>query len=275
MLKFLRKLGGFGIRREKENNKIVFPEAYYKKNRDIKENLLMFEEALHKIKAKYEPNSFEQAFQNQFGEEFSYVDFLYKDRVLGYSERNGISEEQMNNLQESLMPIMEKRNKRMGEEIELAECCVYIRNGQVSNRIFSRAAELEEIYGNAEKAKDFKNKALEIKKSKKISNINEDAKSNVISGTMRTIRANINPFSRSPEYLENWKKAIDYVEKELSKCGLDLKDYGNDEEISKAWAKICHLTQNEKIEQVYKVAFERKEVMSKESPTFKEYEVER
>ncbi|HHY05520.1 MAG TPA: hypothetical protein GX532_00850 [Clostridia bacterium] len=235
-----------------EANKIEYPSEYYQETRDIKENLLMYEEAIKKIKTRYAPYSLEQAFREKFGEELSDVDFVYQDRITAYCERNRVTEEQLLEFERQIMPQRKRVCQKINEEIELAKYHVMLRDGQtVSEEMVS----LEKRYGNPDKAEELKKKLRKVKGNEEKFQNKESARVIVLRATMSTIKSNINPYGKEPEakYKDDWVRKIDYVRDELAKKGLDTQSYGQNEEINRAWGEICLVAKNERSARLYSV----------------------
>lgn len=245
---FRKKIEEVNRRRNK------FSSLYYRETKDLKENLLFFQEATERIKAKYKPDSFEYLFQREFGEQFSGTDFLYSERVTAYCERNSVTVEQMSALEKKASANMNKVSKNISEEIELARCYVHIRDGSNSYRLLIRAAELEKKYGSTEIAEKFRKRARILKRDEKkgAERNNESAKLTVLGTSMNSIKNNIDPYiGKQPEYQENWLKSIESLEKELSLKGIDLNEDGHNLEISEVWRNICHQRSNERVAWMY------------------------
>ncbi|MDD2212678.1 MAG: hypothetical protein PHV56_06925 [Clostridia bacterium] len=229
---------------------IEYPPAYYEKTRDLKENLRMYEEVVKKIKAEYEPYSLETAFKNTFGEEFSDVDFIYRDRIEAYCERNNVSEEQLHELEKTTRPLRNKVSKIISERIEREKGWVLYKDGQDLYEDMLKAIKKGE---EPERMKGVIRSLQDARKKKKEDKVKEDARFLVLRATMSVIVNNINPYGREPEakFQEDWVRQIDFVEKKLCEKGLDLKAFGNNEEIKEAWAEISHQVKNERSARLY------------------------
>ena len=240
---------------------IEYPESYYQPTKDLKEILLMFDDAVKNINKKYKAYSCEELFKNKFGEELSEVDFIYPERIEAYSQRNNVPIDLLKEFDSEIRPLREEVCKGIYEEITLHKCIALYKYGDNSNYILDQIAKYEMIYGNKDKAKMFKKMSDEIArrikkeernelinniknymgnffskiiktKTKEQPNIDHeksyssrvisDNKKRVLQGMIAVIEGDINPYGKEPEYQENWLRTFQMLNDELSKSGIDL-----------------------------------------------------
>lgn len=227
-----------------EVEKIEYSPEYYQTTRDIKENLLMFEERIRAIKAKYEPYSFEYAFKAEFGEELSPDDFQYQERIDAYCERNKVSPERLHELKRERLKLREKVNNEIFHKVTLAKSILLIRDGNCPDYMLSKAASLEKTYGYSVKAAEYQEMLKKVRAEK--TKIAEGARWDVLNNISDLIVANINPYGKEPEEQENWEKRINFIKQELQTKGIAIDEYGHNQEIREVWTEVTKQMKQER-----------------------------
>lgn len=229
-----------------EVEKIEYSPEYYQTTRDIKENLLMFEERIRAIKAKYEPYSFEYAFKAEFGEELSPDDFQYQERIDAYCERNKVSPERLHELKRERLKLREKVNNEIFHRVTLAKSILFIRDGNCPDYMLSKAASLEKTYGNPAKAAEYQEMLKKVRTEK--TKIAEGVRWDILNNISDLIVANINPYGKEPEIQENWEKPIDFIKQELQTRGIAIDEYGHSREMREIWIRVNEQMKQERNE---------------------------
>ena len=226
--------------------KIEYPADHYTITLDPKENLLKFEEALKIIKEKCKVYNFEAAFQQKFGEEFSFEDFQYPERIDAYCMRNNVSKESINEFKRERLKIKEIGNRIVYELITHAEGLLYYRGDVCPDYMLSKLARIEGERGNKASAAEFKKMLEDVRKNN--TKIKEGAKFTLLRNAANSISINAGPYGKEPVNQHNWGRVVDLVAEKLRARGIDIIENGHNKEMWEIFSQVNEQLRKEKSE---------------------------
>jgi len=239
LVKMLRRSNGSEF-------KIAYPADHYEETPDPKENLLKFEEALKIIKKQCQVYNFEVAFQQKFGEELSFEDFQYPERIDAYCHRNNVSQESLNVFKRERLKIKETGNRKVYELVTHAEALLYYRGDVCPNHMLSKLARIEEESGNKAKAAEFKKVLEDVKKNNP--KVKEGAKLTLLRNAASSILINAGPYGKEAVNKQNWSRTVDLVAEKLRAGGLDIAENDHNKEIWEVLSQVDEQLRKERNE---------------------------
>lgn len=220
------------------NKKIVHPENYYQSTRDLWDNLARYENALIKIKAKYNfevskiISTYKLAFKEKFGEELSPADFHDFNKLSDYCRRNKVSMSTLLYFKNEQGNIINTTRDRISEEVYLADMHLEIRDG-AHPYYYIEIVDLEKKYGSCTKAIEYKRMMQNFRGKFNKRNYTRAEMTRMLA---ISIKYNIKPHGELSCYhntIGNWVKIKDFIKLELKENDITIEEFGNDEKIGR------------------------------------------
>ncbi|MGI6588772.1 MAG: hypothetical protein ACOX2N_08410 [Peptococcia bacterium] len=226
-------------------NKKEYQASCCQETRNMRENLLIFEEELREIKAEFEQYSFETACKEKFGVALDSDDFLDKEKIDVFCEKNKVIKEELYRFyeernQELRYGGLSKIQKIISKKIKLAEAHVFLRDGNFfeGKQLRELIKLIQKYYYSGAVAK-FTDRVQEVQvKKEKLGFGDETVRKRILTKMVNNIKSNIKPYGGEEKFSRDWISKLDSIENNLREKGIAIEDYGQDKELERSWAEV-------------------------------------